>query len=59
MVNVWGPMQKELANLWSICVSCAPAKIFSLSNVLPCSVLDNIADRKLISTLRNGKSALH
>ena len=36
-----------------------PVKLFSSSNVLPCSVFDNIADVKLISTLRSGKSALY
>ena len=33
-----------------------PAKLFSSSNVPPCSVFDNIVDAKLISTLRSVKS---
>ena len=32
-------------------------QLFSSSNVLPCSVFDNIANAKLILTLRGGKSA--
>ena len=33
--------------------------MFSSSNALPCSIFDNIADAKLISTLRSGKSAFY
>ena len=36
-----------------------PVKLFSSSNVFPCSVFDNIPDAKLISTLRSGKSTLY
>ena len=52
MVNVWGPVQQELGNLWSIVCNVAPD--VRSSNVLPCLVFDNIADAKLISVLRNG-----